>query len=83
MVKVGMALAGLLAGFLLKASGFDVALETAQSDSTLLMLRLFDVAIPIVSSCLALAIMYRYEISESRAHEIREQLEQRRGKLAD
>ena len=32
MVKVGMALAGLLSGVMLKASGFDVALATAQID---------------------------------------------------
>jgi GPH family glycoside/pentoside/hexuronide:cation symporter len=81
MVKVGMALAGLLAGFLLKASGFDVALESAQPQRTLLLLRLFDVVIPSITSAIALAIMYRYEISESRAREIRVELEQRRGKL--
>jgi GPH family glycoside/pentoside/hexuronide:cation symporter len=81
MVKVGMALAGLMAGFLLKASGFDVALESGQSDQTLLLLRLFDVVIPIVTSLIALAIMYRYSISESQAHEIRVELENRRGKL--
>lgn len=81
MVKVGMALAGLMAGFLLKASGFDVALKGNQSAHTLFYLRLFDVVIPIITSLIALAIMYRYEISESKAREIRAELEQRRGKV--
>ena len=81
MVKVGMALAGLLAGLLLKASGFDVALKADQTEQTLFLLRLFDVVIPIVTSSIALAIMYRYKISETIANEIRRQLEHRRGKV--
>lgn len=85
MVKVGMALAGLMGGILLKASGFitpsqDAAEPVVQSASTLLYLRVFDVVIPIITSIIALAIMWRYEISESRAREIREELEQRRGR---
>ena len=79
-VKVGMALAGLLGGFLLKVSGFDVALEADQTDQTLLFLRACDVVIPMVTSLIALSIMYCYEISESQANSIRAQLEERRGK---
>ncbi len=79
MIKVGMALAGILTGVLLKKSGFDVALETAQSGQTLLLLRIFDVGIPIITSAMALGIMASYGITEQRAHEIRQELEQRRG----
>lgn len=82
MVKVGLALAGLLAGFLLKASGFDVALEAGQADRTLFLLRVFDVGIPILTSLAALAVMYSYELSESRVREIRAELEARRGKAS-
>jgi GPH family glycoside/pentoside/hexuronide:cation symporter len=78
MVKVGMALAGLLTGFLLRASGFDVALET-QSAKTLFFLRIFDVCIPAVTSAIAIGILVSYTITEKRAHEIRMELEQRRG----
>ncbi len=86
MVKVGLALAGLLGGLLLKASGFitptqDATEPVVQTAKTLLYLRSFDVVIPIITSGIALAIMWRYEISESRAREIREELEKRRGKL--
>lgn len=79
MVKVGLALAGLMSGVLLKVSGFDVALTTGQSDQTLFWLRIFDVVIPITTSLIALAIMYRYEITESKAEQIRAELEARRG----
>jgi GPH family glycoside/pentoside/hexuronide:cation symporter len=80
MVKIGMALAGLLTGVMLNASGFDVALA-AQSERTLLLLRVFDVGVPILTSAIAIAVMYGYQITESRAYEIREELERRRGKL--
>ena len=80
MVKFGMTLAGLLTGVLLKVSGFDVALETQQTERTLYLLRIFDVGIPIITSALALLIIARYSISEERASEIRHELEARRGR---
>lgn len=80
MVKVGMALAGILTGVMLKAAGFDVALGAAQATSTLFWIRIFDVGVPLVTSAVALFIMMRYEITEHKAHDIRLQLEERRGK---
>jgi len=82
MVKVGMALAGLLTGVLLKFSGFDEALGAGQADQTLFLLRIFDVGIPLVTSAIALAIIASYTITEEKAHEIRTQLESRRGKIS-
>ena len=81
MVKVGLALAGLLTGVLLKVSGFDVAFGPDQSENTLFLLRVFDVGIPILTSFIALAIMATYSITEEKAHEIRAELERRRGKV--
>lgn len=88
MVKVGMALAGLLGGYLLVASGFitpqpDATEPVVQATDTLVYLRLFDVVIPIITSSIAMAIMWTYEITEPRAREIRSELERRRGKLGD
>jgi GPH family glycoside/pentoside/hexuronide:cation symporter len=80
MVKIGMALAGLLTGIMLNTSGFAVELE-AQSERTLFLLRVFDVGVPLVTSALAIVIMLTYQISERRAYEIRAELERRRGKL--
>ena len=82
MVKVGMAAAALIAGYLLKASGFDVALEAAQPERTLFLLRIFDCGIPLAGAVIAIVTILSYEITESRAHEIRAELEQRRGKAA-
>jgi GPH family glycoside/pentoside/hexuronide:cation symporter len=81
MVKVGMALAGLLTGVMLKGSGFDVALGAGQEEKTLFLLRVFDVGVPIVTSAIALGIIATYTITEQRAHEIRAELEHRRGEF--
>ncbi|HPP55501.1 MAG TPA: MFS transporter [Anaerohalosphaeraceae bacterium] len=80
MVKVGMSAAGLLAGILLRLSGFDVNLGAAQPEAALFWLRVFDVGIPLATSALAMAVIYTYEIDETRANEIRQILEKRRGK---
>lgn len=79
-VKIGMALAQLLFGVLLDASGFDEELAS-QSDRTLTLIRLFDVGIPIIATLLAIWIISEYKITEQQSHQIRKELEQRRGKL--
>ena len=86
MVKVGMALAGLLTGYLLVWSGFitppaGATEPVVQTDATLFALRMYDVVIPIITSLIAMGIMATYEITEDRAKDIRSELEQRRGKL--
>jgi GPH family glycoside/pentoside/hexuronide:cation symporter len=82
MVKIGMSLAGLLTGLMLNASGFDVALGGAQSAKTLFLLRVFDVGTAIVTSALAILVIATFDITEEKAHEIRLELEKRRGKPA-
>ncbi|OQA25620.1 MAG: putative symporter YjmB [Verrucomicrobia bacterium ADurb.Bin345] len=82
MVKIGMSAAMLIAGFLLNLTGFDVALDTAQSERTLLLLRAFDVGIPLLTSAIAIVLIMAYSITEKRAYEIRAELEKRRGKRA-
>jgi GPH family glycoside/pentoside/hexuronide:cation symporter len=82
MVKIGMALAGLLTGVMLQQSGFDVDLAGEQSPSTLYRLRVFDVGVPLITSAAAILIMWGYQLTEQKMHEVRTQLEQRRGKLA-
>lgn len=78
MVKIGMSLAGLLTGVLLKVSGFDLALGSGQEAKTLFLLRIFDVGIPVITSGIALLIMARYTITETKAYEIRAELDSRR-----
>jgi GPH family glycoside/pentoside/hexuronide:cation symporter len=78
MVKIGMSLAGLLTGVLLKVSRFDLALGAGQEAKTLFLLRIFDVCIPILTSAIAIWIIAKYTITENRAYEIRAELETRR-----
>jgi GPH family glycoside/pentoside/hexuronide:cation symporter len=80
MVKIGMSVAGLLTGLMLNASGFDVALGGAQSAKTLFILRLFDVGTTIITSGIAILVILTFDITESKAREIRLELEKRRGK---
>lgn len=80
-IKLGMAAALAAGGFLLNATGFDVALGGDQAAQTILLMRVFDVAIPIVSSALAIWMIVTYPITEEKAHQIRIELEQRRGQV--
>jgi len=78
-VKLGMALALAAGGFLLNATGFDVALQGNQTDLTVFYMRLFDVVVPIVTSLLAIWAVASFPITEEKAHEVRLELEARRG----
>ncbi|MDZ4257643.1 MAG: MFS transporter [Gemmatimonadales bacterium] len=78
-VKLGMAAALAGGGFLLNATGFDVALEGAQSATTLVLMRLCDVLIPMLTSGIAIWAIATYPITEERAREVRTELERRRG----
>jgi GPH family glycoside/pentoside/hexuronide:cation symporter len=80
-VKLGMAAALAGGGVLLEATGFDVALGGEQTAQTLLWMRIFDVVIPMLASIVAIWIVASYEITEEKAHEIRGELELRRGAM--
>ena len=87
MVKVGMALALLVSGYLLVASGFITPQPgsteiVVQGEKTLFYLRVFDVFIPIITSTIALMIMSMYEITQDSARETRQLLEHRRGHVS-
>jgi glycoside/pentoside/hexuronide:cation symporter, GPH family len=78
-VKVGMAAALAGGGYLLNATGFDVALGGQQTSQTLVLMRLCDVLVPFLTSGLALWVIASYSITEEKAHEVRKELERRRG----
>ena len=78
-VKLGMAGALAAGGFLLNATGFDVTLGGAQTAQTLLLMRAFDVGVPLLTSAIAIWMIASYSITEQKAHEVREALEERRG----
>ncbi|MEO0574274.1 MAG: MFS transporter [Pseudomonadota bacterium] len=80
-VKLGVAAALAAGGFLLNATGFDVELGGNQAESTLVMLRFYDAFIPVATSAIAIWAIASFSITEERAHEIRAELEARRGSL--
>lgn len=81
-VKLGMAAALAIGGLLLNVTGFDVALGGEQTANTLFLMRVFDVAIPLVASAIAIWMIAAYPITEQKAHEVRLELERRRGTAA-
>lgn len=80
MVKLGMALAMVLGGLVLKLVGFDQNAAT-QTAETIAQLRIADIVIPVVTAGLALWVMWGYKLDEDRVHEIKEELVKRRGEL--
>ncbi|MEZ4911909.1 MAG: MFS transporter [Saprospiraceae bacterium] len=80
MVKLGQGLALVLGGFLLKIVGFDSS-ATVQSVETITNLRLADILIPALTALMAIVVMWNYNLSEERVHEIKEELLSRRGEL--
>lgn len=81
-VKLGMAAALAGGGFLLNATGFDVALGGHQAPATITLMRLFDAFVPTLASAAAIWAIAAYPLTEERAHEVRAELEARRGKGA-
>jgi GPH family glycoside/pentoside/hexuronide:cation symporter len=80
--KMGVALALIIAGYILNWSGFDAALGADQAPDAILKIRLFFTGIPVVSISLALMLLSLYKISEKRSYEIRSELELLRVKRA-
>lgn len=79
-VKLGMALALAAGGFLLNSTGFDVELNGNQTEQTIFMMRFFDVVVPMITTALAIWAVAAFPITEEMAHDVRRQLEERRGK---
>lgn len=76
--KIGAAVALLMAGYVLAGTGFDVNLEGAQSESTIFWMRICFTWIPAVSLAGAIVLAFLYPITETKAYEIKEELEARR-----
>jgi GPH family glycoside/pentoside/hexuronide:cation symporter len=81
MVKFGMAFAGGISGLIMSLTGF-VADAPAQAEGVMTGMRLAYSLVPITGALLAIWVMRNYDVTEERAHEIRAELERRRGKTA-
>lgn len=80
MVKLGTAIALLTSGAVLNLVGFDVD-ATEQTVDTVTNLRIADIVIPVIMGVFAILIMWKYDVTEKKAYEIREALIARRGKV--
>jgi len=80
MVKLGQGIALVLGGLVLKTVGFDqnVAIQTTE---TITRLRIADIAIPAITAFLAIIVMWKYDLTEQKAKEIKDELVKRRGEL--
>lgn len=81
LMKLGTTFAFALSGLLINFTGFQQSLGGAQSGHTILTMRLLDIGVPAAAVAAAIGLAWIYPISESRAYQIREELERRRGKL--
>lgn len=80
MVKLGQGLALVLGGLVLKLVGFDQN-AAQQTADTITNLRLADIIVPATTAALAIWVMWKYDLSEERAVEIKKELVNRRGEL--
>ncbi|MCB0806550.1 MAG: MFS transporter [Bacteroidales bacterium] len=80
MVKLGTAVALLTSGIVLSMVGFDESIDV-QSLATLTNLRIADILIPVVTAIVAMIIVWKYDITEEKAFEIRQALITKRGKV--
>ena len=93
-VKLGTAIATLMSGCVLSAIGYgrleeirnslssgEALLSIPEAAGIIDLMRLSDIFIPVCTALLAIIVMYRYDFTEQKANEVREELERRRGKL--
>jgi GPH family glycoside/pentoside/hexuronide:cation symporter len=80
MVKLGTAIALLTSGVVLDLVGFDQNIKV-QTVDTITKLRIADILIPSITGILAIIVMWKYDITEKKANEIRNMLVERRGEL--
>lgn len=78
MVKFGMAFAGGLSGLIMGLVGF-APYAAAQTQGAIDGIRLAYSVVPILGTALAIWVMWGYDLTEQRANEIRQKLEDRRG----
>jgi GPH family glycoside/pentoside/hexuronide:cation symporter len=75
--KIGISGGLLVSGILLKSTGFNEKIAV-QSDSTLFWLRFWEIGLPAVLCFFSAFLLTKYPLTEQRAYEIKDLLQQRR-----
>jgi GPH family glycoside/pentoside/hexuronide:cation symporter len=76
-LKMAMSLALVIGGALLNRTGFDQALEGAQTAGAIRWMRLLEAGVPIAAILAALTLLLFYPLTEKRVYAIRREIEQR------
>lgn len=78
MVKLGLAIAGALSGFVISLVGFESGIPTAEQQGAVDALHAFFCFFPALGTLVAMWVMSDYTITEEKANEIRAQLDARK-----
>ncbi len=82
MVKLGTAVALLTSGAVLNLVGFDQN-SVSQTAEVLTRLRIADIVIPVITGIVAILVIWKYDITEAKANEIRIKLIELRKNIND
>jgi glycoside/pentoside/hexuronide:cation symporter, GPH family len=77
-VKLGQTVAIMAGAWLLATTGLDASLGGEQSDATFLLMRVYDIGVPILLYTLALGLIMTINVSKEKSQAVRQQLEERR-----
>jgi GPH family glycoside/pentoside/hexuronide:cation symporter len=78
MVKFGFAIAGLLTGVIMSVVAFKAGAPT-QPEGAVTGLRIFFSGVPILGTLVAMWVMRNYDLTEQKAREIKQELDERKG----
>ncbi len=81
-MKFAVSSAYLVAGYLLKSTGFDEKLVQQNAD-TLFWLRFWEIGLPAILCAIGYFLLHKYPLTEDRAYEIKQLLAQRHESEAD
>ena len=82
MVKMGMAVALFLSGYIMNWTGFDVRLKDLQPARSMFSMRAYEIGISIATMLIAMLLIRTFSVTAEKAREVRLELEKRRGKAA-
>jgi len=78
-VKLGQTAAAMVGAWLLASTGLQTDQGGDQTDATLLLLRVYDIGLPILLYALAIGVVLTLNVSRAKSEAVREELEARRG----
>ncbi|MBI1265598.1 MAG: MFS transporter [Alphaproteobacteria bacterium] len=78
-VKLGQTAAAMVGAWLLASTGLQTELGGDQADATMILLRVYDIGLPILLYALAIGVVLTLNVSREKSEAVRAKLEARRG----